>query len=150
MAGSAAEPVPDISLGVLMFIPYRHMEQRILEAVVAAGYPITFAQARLFQRVDHRGSRLTQLAASAQVTKQAAGFLVDQLEEGGYVERVLDPLDGRARLVRITPRGYDVIAVATTEQTRIEAEWTRHLGARAIADLRQTLTQLREITDVDP
>jgi DNA-binding MarR family transcriptional regulator len=93
-------------LGVV--IPYRHVEQCILDAAVAAGYPITLAQARLFQRVDHRGSRLTQLAASAQVTKQAAGFLVDQLDEGGYVERVRDPRDGRARLVRIPPRGYDV------------------------------------------
>jgi DNA-binding MarR family transcriptional regulator len=150
MTGSAADsrsPISDISLGVLLFIPHRHMERRILEAVVAAGYPITLAQARLFQRVDHRGSRLTQLADSAQVTKQTAGFLVDQLERGGYVERVLDPLDGRARLVRITPRGYDVIAVASTEQARTEAEWTRHLGMQAIAELRQTLTELRIITD---
>lgn len=38
----------------------------------------------------------------AGVTKQTAGFLVDQLEHAGYVERVADPTDGRARLVRIT------------------------------------------------
>ena len=140
-------PVADISLGVLLFIPYRHMEQRIFDAVVAAGHPITLAQARLFQRVDQRGSRLTHLAESAQVTKQAAGFLVDQLERGGYVERVVDPSDGRARLVSITARGYEVIAVAAMEQARIEAEWTRHLGPRAIDDLRRTLTRLRGITD---
>lgn len=143
--GPADGPGP--SLGVLLFIPYRHMEQRILDTLVAAGYPITLAQARLFQRVDHAGSRLTRLAASAQLTKQAAGFLVDQLEAGGYIHRVLDPADGRARLIRITPRGYDVIAVAAAEQGRIEAEWTRHLGTQATAELRQTLGRLREITD---
>lgn len=150
MTGSAAAGrpwFPDLGLGVLLFIPYRHMEQRILGAVVAAGHPITLAQARLFQRVDPRGSRLTRLAQSAQVTKQTAGFLVDQLERGGYVERVLDPLDGRARLVRVTPRGYDVLAVATTEQAKIEVEWDRHLGTQTIAELRQTLIKLREITD---
>jgi DNA-binding MarR family transcriptional regulator len=97
--------------------------------------------------VDHRGSRLTQLAASAQTTKQTAGFLVDQLQEAGYVERVPDARDGRARLIRVTPRGYEVIAVASTEQTKIESEWTRHLGTQAVAELRQTLIQLREITD---
>lgn len=138
---------PGISLGVLMFIPYRHMEQRILEVVVEAGHPITLAQARIFQRVDHQGSRLTSLAESAQLTKQAAGFLVDQLERAGYVERAPDPADGRARLIRITRRGYDVIAVATAEQERIEAEWARHLGPRATEDLRQALERLREITD---
>lgn len=138
---------PEISLGVLMFIPYRHMEQRILAAVVDAGHPITLAQARIFQRIDHQGSRLTSLAESAQLTKQAAGFLVDQLERAGYVERVPDHGDGRARIIRVTRRGYDVIAVATAEQANIEDEWTSHLGPRASKGLRTTLERLREITD---
>lgn len=138
---------PDPSLGVLLFIPYRHMEQRILDAVVAAGYPITLVQARLFQRIDPAGSRLTTLAAAGQTTKQAAKFLVDQLENGGYVERVADPDDGRARLVRITGRGHDVIRVATAVQLRIEDEWTIHLGHHRTEELRQSLLRLRDITD---
>lgn len=135
------------SLGVLLFIPYRHMEQRILDAVVAAGFPITLTQARLFQRVDPHGSRLTTLAAAAQVTKQAAKFLVDQLEAGGYVERVPDPSDGRARLVRITSRGRDVVDAATVVQREIEQEWRQHLGAQATEELRGALNRLRDITD---
>ena len=135
------------SLGVLLFIPYRHMEQRILDAVVAAGYPITLTQARLFQRVNPNGSRLTTLASAAQVTKQAAKFLVDQLEAGGYVERVADPDDGRARLVRITERGRAVIDVATTVEREIEQEWLSHLGAPRTQELRRMLLRLREITD---
>src|SRR5689334_20298315 len=99
------------------------MEQRILDAVVAAGHPITLAQARVFQRLDPEGSRLTQLAASAQVTKQTAGFFVDQLEEAGYVERVPDPSDARARLIRISDRGLDAIAAARAAQDQIEEEW---------------------------
>ncbi len=39
--------MPDPSLGVLLFIPYRHLEQRILRAVNEAGYPLTLAQARM-------------------------------------------------------------------------------------------------------
>lgn len=139
--------MPGPSLGVLLFLPYRHMEQRILDAVVAAGYPVTLSQARVFQRIDADGSRLTDLAAAAQVTKQTAGFLVDQLAAAGFVERVLDPTDARARLVRITPRGYDAIAVARGVQDEIEAEWSAHLGPREVERLRSSLLRLREITD---
>ena len=139
--------MPDPSLGVLLFLPYRHMEQRILDAVQAAGHPVTLAQARVFQRIDADGSRLTDLAAAAQVTKQTAGFLVDQLVAAGFVERVADPTDARARLVRITPRGYDAIAVARAEQDRIEAEWRDHLGSAELERLRSSLLRLREITD---
>lgn len=143
--GPAAGPEP--SLGVLLFIPYRHMEQRILDAVIAAGHPLTLTQARLFQRIDPNGSRLTTLAEAAQTTKQAAKFLVDQLESAGYVERVPDPEDGRARLIRITGRGRHVIDVATPVQSAIEQEWSTHLGQQSTDELRRSLLRLREITD---
>ncbi len=39
----------------MLFIPYRHLEQRILRAVNEAGYPMTLAQARMAQRIDHDG-----------------------------------------------------------------------------------------------
>lgn len=139
--------MPDISLGVLLFIPYRHLEQRILDGIAAAGHPITLAQARVAQRIDDAGSRLTTLAESAQVTKQTAQFLVDQLEAAGYVERVPDPTDARAKLVRMTERGRAVIVTATRIQQGIEQEWRDHLGATAYDDLFAHLSRLREITD---
>jgi DNA-binding MarR family transcriptional regulator len=145
---SAIEPDgTPVSIGVLMLVAYRHMEQRILAAVVEAGHDITLAQARVFQRLDPGGSRLTRLAQASQVTKQAAGFLVDELARGGYVERVPDPADGRARLVRITDRGREVVAVALVEQRRIEEEWRAHLGSRRFTELHRSLERLREITD---
>ena len=137
-----------ISVGVLLFIPYRHLEQRVLAAVTAGGYDISLAQARLFQRLDRNGSRLTDLAQAAQVSKQAAGFLIDDLEAAGYVERTPDPTDRRARLIQITARGRDAVAVALVEQRRVEAEWEARLGAERLAELRATLEELREITDV--
>ena len=138
---------PRPSLGVLLFIPGRHLEQRVLEAVHEAGYPITLAQARIAQRIDDGGSRLTRLAEASQVTKPTAGYLVDQLEKAGYVERVPDPRDARARLVRFTARGRSVIAVARTAQDAIEQEWREHLGAERTRALVETLADLRTITD---
>ncbi|WP_141812039.1 MarR family winged helix-turn-helix transcriptional regulator [Nocardia bhagyanarayanae] len=131
-----------------MFIPYRAMEQRVFDALAAAGYAdITVAQARLVQRLGPDGTRLTLLAEQAQVTKQTAGFLVDQLERAGYVERVPDPADGRARLVRLTERGEAVTALANRTVAAVEAEWREVLGERTMNQLRRALTKLREHTD---
>jgi DNA-binding MarR family transcriptional regulator len=107
--GSAPGKQDELNLGLLLFIPYRAMEKAVLEALAAAGYPITLAQARVFQRIDQDGSRITDLAEAAVLTKQTVGFLVDQLERAGYVERTPDPRDGRARLVRVAPRGIAAV-----------------------------------------
>lgn len=147
---SAAEPAPAPApnLGLLCYIAYRAMETRVIDAVRSAGFgDITVAQARLFARIGPDGTRLTDLAEQAQVTKQTAGFLVDQLERGGYVRREPDPADARARLVRIAPRGLAAVAVARTAEADTEAEWTRHLGPQGTDGLRRMLTRLREITD---
>ncbi|WP_432765772.1 MarR family winged helix-turn-helix transcriptional regulator [Nocardia cyriacigeorgica] len=144
MERSADEP----PLGLLLFLPYRSMENRVFAALAEAGYAdITLAQARIVQRIGPDGTRLTDLAEQAQVTKQTAGFLVDQLERAGYVERVPDPTDGRARLVRLSVRGQRATAVANTVAAEVEDEWARHLGPRATVQLRRALTRLREITD---
>ena len=137
-----------LNVGLLLYIPYRAMEARVFEAMAAAGFDdFTPAQARVFQRIAPEGSRLTDLAEQAQITKQSAGFLVDQLERAGYVERVPDPRDARARLVRIAERGAKAIPLAAAVVAEVEAEWTAHLGARRMSHLRGILTQLREITD---
>jgi DNA-binding MarR family transcriptional regulator len=78
---------------------------------------------------------------------QSAGFLVDQLERAGYVERVPDPVDGRARLVRITERGAQSVAASAAIVAEVEAEWTAHIGVRRMDQLRRILADLREITD---
>lgn len=138
----------EVSLGVLMFIATRAVESRVLDAVRRAGYTdITAAQARIAARIGPGGTRLTELAEQAQVAKQTATALVDRLEQAGYVERTVDPSDARARLVCLARRGLDVIPIARAEEARIEAEWSKHLGARRMGHLRDALTMLREITD---
>jgi DNA-binding MarR family transcriptional regulator len=136
------------NLGLLCWYPYRAMEARVMQALAAQGFDdVTLAQSRVLQRVAPQGVRLTELADRARVTKQTAGFLVDQLEKAGYVERVTDPTDARARLVRVAARGLEASAVAGTVVAEIEAEWAAHLGRREAERLRRTLTRLREITD---
>lgn len=145
---SARPGADEVNLGILLFVPYRAMESEVLRALAAAGFAdVTLAQARVFQRIDPDGSRLTDLAESAQVTKQTAGYLVDQLERAGYVERRADPRDGRARLVWVAERGAEAVRVGARVVSDIEARWAAHLGPRRMAQLRETLLALREITD---
>ena len=147
MPGAEDQPQP-MNVGVLMFIPYRAMEKELLDALAGQGFDdITLAQARVFQRIDRHGSRLTDLAEAAQLTKQTVGFLVDQLESAGYVERTPDPRDGRARLVRVAARGAEATRASLAVVAEIEARWVAHLGATRAAQLREALTMLREITD---
>lgn len=135
-------------VAVLMFIAQRHAERRILEFLAAEGFDdITLAQGRVAARVGEEGTRLTELAEQAQITKQAAGSLVDQLERAGYVERVPDPTDARARLVRLAPRGRAAQEKAREMERTIDAEWERHLGRARMRELRRALADLREITD---
>lgn len=138
----------DLNIGVLMFIPSRAMESRVFAALGAAGYgDITVAQSRLVARIGPDGTRLTELAEAAQVTKQTAGFLVDQLEKAGYVSRIPDPADGRARLVVMTDKAKEAAMFANAEADAVEREWEQHLGKRRMTQLREALTRLREITD---
>lgn len=135
-------------LGVLLFVANRALEQRAFDAVVAAGITdITLAQARVAARIGPDGSRVSDLAEQARVTKQTAAFLVEQLEKAGYVERVPDPTDGRARLVRLTTRARPVVQAANAEVQRVLAEWADHVGEERLRDMHETLRDLREITD---
>ncbi len=135
-------------LGLLCFYPARAMEARVLAGLAEAGFDdITPAQARIAARIGPAGSRITDLAEQALVTKQTAGFLVDRLEEAGYVRRVADPADARARLVQFAARGAEALAVARQVEAAVEAEWVAFLGDRPAGQLRAALTRLREVTD---
>jgi DNA-binding MarR family transcriptional regulator len=137
-----------VNLGVALFIPYRYSEDRMFRALQDAGFDDwTLAQCRVFQRIAVDGSRLTDLAEQAQMSKQSAGVMVDQLERLGYVRRAPDPADGRARLIVIEERGRRAVEVAHVTFNEIVSEWKAYLGTRNFTLLEQILAQLREVTD---
>lgn len=137
----------ELNLGLLMFIPYRFMESAVMAALKSAGHDISLTQARVFQRISPEGSRLAELAEASQVSKQTIGSIVDQLERAGYVRRVPDPRDARARLVTITAQGHELVELSLPVVRDIQGQWTAHLGPVRTRQLRQALEALREITD---
>lgn len=131
-------------MGALLRVPFLTIVDRIHAGAVAAGFEdVTYAHLAVFRHIDEQqGSRLIDLAHEAQITKQSMGYLVDQLEAHGYVERVSDLTDGRARLIRLTPRGHALMATARQVVRGVEEEWARYLGQERMDHLRATLADL--------
>jgi DNA-binding MarR family transcriptional regulator len=93
----------------------------------------------VFGTIDPEGTRLTDLAERAHMTKQSVGEVASDLEQRGYVERVPDPSDGRAKIIRLTERGRDAQAVGRGLIDDIEREWAERFGTERIAALREAL-----------
>jgi DNA-binding MarR family transcriptional regulator len=84
----------------------RRFEARVLELMSAGGHAETrIAHVSLTRNLDVEGTRLTELARRASMSKQAMGELVDQCAELGLVDRIADPGDRRARIVTFTQAG---------------------------------------------
>jgi DNA-binding MarR family transcriptional regulator len=79
-----------------------------------------------------------------QITKQSVNDLLGYMEERGYLVRAPDPTDGRARIVRLTPKGHRLDDVVYEAAGSAESAIVELLGARRFAQLRQSLD---EITD---
>ncbi len=113
-----------------------------------AGYPdVRPARGNVFRFIRKEGSRITELAERARVTKQTMGYLVDYLEERGYVERRPDPKDGRAKIVHLTERGRDSVRVAQEIIGRAEARWADRLGENRMEQLRGLLEDLNAVAE---
>jgi DNA-binding MarR family transcriptional regulator len=140
----ALEATKRASVGHLLFRCARLLNERALVAMRAStGKPIRAAHTSLFPHIDLEGTRLTEIARRMGISKQAVGQLVAELEEMGGVERVPDPEDGRAKLVRFTRSRcrsslFEGFALLAEVEADIEAE----LGTRTMNDLRRSLAKL--------
>ena len=117
---------------------------RIVDGVVGAGFPQKPSHSAVFAQIRPEGSRLTELARGANMTPQAMGELVDELEALGYLERQPDPTDRRAKLILLTDRGRACVAAGVATIQGIEERIEATLGARGHAELRRLLTKLLE------
>jgi DNA-binding MarR family transcriptional regulator len=96
----------------------------------------------VFGHIEPEGSRLTDLAAAAGYTKQTVGEVTSELEELGYVERVPDPEDKRAKIIRLTERGREAQREGRRLIDDVEAEWAERYGKERVAELRELLEEV--------
>lgn len=117
-------------------------ERAIARARERTKQPLRTAQTALFPHVNLEGTRLTDLAAKLGVTKQAAGQLVDELVALGQLERIPDPLDARAKLIRFSKRGKAGMLEGLAILQEIEAELAGVIGAPALKVVHDALAKI--------
>jgi len=141
LPGSSRDERPNI--GILVRVLYQEVVRRVSVGMADAGFEdIRPAHTAVFQHIESDGSRLTDLAERAQITKQSMGYLVDYLEQRGYLERRPDPTDRRVALICLTDRGWDQIRAALSIIAAIEHDWARRIGELRMQQLRDVLTEL--------
>jgi len=96
----------------------------------------------VFRFIHEGGSRLTELAESSGLSKQAVAEVVADLEQLGYVERLPDPADGRAKVIRLTGEGIGAHRTALATFEEIERELAQRYGAERLRTMRKLLEEI--------
>ncbi len=134
---------PPRNTTALLGLAYMKLGQRIVEGVNAAGFLQRPAHSAVMAHIDiDGGTRLSTIAARANITPQAVGELVDDLERLGYVVRQPDPDDRRAKRIVLTDRGRQSVAVALDTIATLAAELEDLLGSDKLAELHDSLSRI--------
>jgi len=118
----------------------RDFERRIWQGLAERGYPdIRPSHSAVFANLGMGAVRVTELAERAQVTQQAMGKMLKELERMGYVARDIDDGDKRAKEIRLTQRGVDLAADSLGVVAQVRAYYATKIGAPQLDDLEAQL-----------
>jgi DNA-binding MarR family transcriptional regulator len=142
---TTARAAPE-NIAILLREPLRALNEELIGRLAEQGHPeVRLPHGNVLQYLDDDGTRVSVLAERAHLTKQAMAQLVEHLERHGYVERIPDPTDGRAKLVRATARGREVYAIARAFVADVDARLDREIGADKMRRLRALLEELNAV-----
>ena len=130
------------NIGRLLNMAVQRFEKRVLEVMAEAGYGVyTLSQMAITRNLDVSGTRATEIAKRAGITKQSVGELIGQLEETGLIERIPDPDDKRARIVHFTAEGLAWLEAFEIAVKQSEKEMREELGPATFKLLKESLAQ---------
>lgn len=138
---ASAELLLRLPLIRLLAFAFDDFAAELNKRLAAAGYDdLRQGHGCVFGTVTpQHGARLTEIAERSFMTKQSAGEFVSDLEHLGYVERVADPSDGRAKIIGLTDRGREAWWVGRHLIEETERDWAGRYGEEQIAALREAL-----------
>jgi DNA-binding MarR family transcriptional regulator len=138
-------PFQQWTLGGLLRFAEGTLRARVFARLADAGFPdLRPAHSSLLRNMSEGGSRITELAARAQMTKQSMGYLTDSLAAAGYVTLEPDPSDRRAKRVQLTDKGRAAGDTFVRLSAEVEHEFAALIGAEEMARLRGLLERLTD------
>jgi DNA-binding MarR family transcriptional regulator len=140
---------PTRYIGAMLRVVWQWVRDEMYAGVVAAGYDdLNGAHVGLWRYPGLDGFRPSELADRAGITKQSVNDLLGHLEGHGYLERVPDAADGRARVIRLTPKGRKLGKTIHAEARLAQQRIADILGRRRFSELHDSLELLtRQLTD---
>ncbi|MFH8597439.1 MarR family winged helix-turn-helix transcriptional regulator [Streptomyces rimosus] len=139
---------PGFELPLRLFLAFRVLIDDLHDELARQGHPdVRPMHGFVFQAIGPHGTTAADLGRRLGVSKQAAGKTIDTLERLGYVERGTDPHDARRKIVRLTDRGTDCLALSARIFDRLRAGWAQTLGEDRLHALE---ADLRSVTPAEP
>ena len=134
-----------VNTGAYLRILWDELRHNMEEQLKERGFvDVSPSHGWIFHHTREEGSRITELAAIAKITKQSMSALVAQLEHGGYVKKKDDTSDKRAWSLVLTPKGKKVKEAGHEINFHFEKRWEQKLGKKDYSQLRQLLKRLCE------
>jgi DNA-binding MarR family transcriptional regulator len=134
-------------IGALLRMPHERVMRGTLERLHAQGFDdLEMAHMSLLLYPGPQGARPSELAAERGISKQAANYLLGQLEQLGYLERQPDASDGRSKRIALTDRGKQAAHTIRDAVKDIERGWETRLGRDRFAQLKALLLELNQPT----
>lgn len=128
-------------IGSLLRLPHEVVVARMFETLNTHGFDLTLTELGVFMYPGPEGRRPADLARQSNMTRQAMHYVLTSLENRGYIERQAGT-GGVERVVRLTDRGWAVVAEMRRCVAGIERQWVAYLGAQRFKDLSETLSDL--------
>jgi len=137
---SSSEESPGYELPLLLLAGFRAVIDEAHAELAERGHPeLRPAHGFAMQAIGAFGATAADVGRRLGVSKQAAGKTIDRLAELGYVERGTQAADRRRKLVRLTPRGTEALALSAEAFGHVRARWAAQLGASRVAALEADL-----------
>jgi DNA-binding MarR family transcriptional regulator len=130
-------------IGSLLRLPREVIVSRMLAAVHSHAFDITATELSVFMFPGPDRRRPIDLARQCGMSRQAMNYVLAGLERRGFVERH-SGANAAARLVHLTPKGWQVIDLMRRCVAEIEREWSGYLGERRFKALSETLRELSQ------
>ena len=137
---SSEGPGPAWELPLLLLAGFRSVIDEAHADLALRGHPdLRPAHGFAMLAIGTFGATAADVGRRLGVSKQAAGKTIDRLAALGYAERGGQSADRRRKLVRLTPRGTEALALSAAAFEQVRARWAGLLGADRVAALEADL-----------